>query len=170
MLSRLAACPALLYPDRQRLFRRAAVLLEARRCCAFRRARIFFSLLRWSTASIFLLAACSAATRLAGLRNSQCFVPAARGPASRWALPCPLPTFVCAASSAGLPLLHSTAQRVDRRFFCDQHNMAKKCARMANTYTVRIGSARGVDCRCFCCFAREKVFRPARWGPLLGLF
>ena len=74
----LAACPALLYPDRQRLFRRAAVLLEARRCCAFRRARIFFSLLRWSAASIFLLPACSAATRLAGLRNSQCFVPAAR--------------------------------------------------------------------------------------------
>ena len=32
---------------------------------------------------IFLLPACSAATRLAGLRNSQCFVPAARGPASR---------------------------------------------------------------------------------------
>ena len=63
-----------------------------------------------------------------------------------------------------------TALRVDRRFFCDQQNAAKKCAHMANTYTVRIGSARGVDCRCFCCFARKMVFRPTRWGPLLGLF
>ena len=41
---------------------------------------------------------------------------------------------------------------------------------MASTYPVRIGSARGVDCRCFCCFAREKTFSPTRWRPLLGLF
>ena len=65
---------------------------------------------------------------------------------------------------------NTTAQRVLTSFFCDTQGMAKKYAHMANTYTVRIGSARGVDCRCFCCFARKKVFRPTRWGPLLGLF
>ena len=60
---------------------------------------------------------------------------------------------------------------VDRRFFCDQPNTAKKCAYIANTYAVRTGSARGVDCRCFCCFViRKQGFSPTRWRPLLGLF
>ena len=76
--------------------------------------------------------------------------------------------FLLRKKSALLPI--RTAQRVLTSFFCDTQGMAKKYAHMANTYTVRIGSARGVDCRCFCCFAGEKFFSPSRWRLLLGLF
>ena len=55
-------------------------------------------------------------------------------------------------------------------FFATSQTRQKKCAYIANTYTVRTGSARAVDCRCFCCFVRKQVFSPTRWRPLLGLF